>query len=152
MLTILSNGGNGDVAVMGTLYVRGDDDGLWYGCGLSYDAGLGIYLWSVGSGASSVPRDTVNISDRNLGDSYFMRDADHVWHQFSMTATDIAMPGYVWTDMSQSSSVPSVRRRRQNMRADDGLYITDIEGSQIHKMGVTGGFWSELTQGYSIPL
>jgi len=152
MLTIISNGGNGDVAVLDSLYVRGDDDGLWYSAGLSYDSGLGVYLWSVGLYGSSAPSNSINISDRILGDSYFHRDADHYWHQFSMTATDFATPGYVWTDLSQSASVPTVRRRRQNMRADDGLYITDMGGSQIHKMGVSGGLWSELAQGYGIPL
>jgi hypothetical protein len=152
MLTILSNGGNGDVAVLDALYVRGDDDGLWYSAGLSYDSGLGIYLWSVGLYGSSAPGNSVNISDRVLGDSYYQRDGDNYWHQFSMTATDITTPGYVWTDADQSITIPGVRRRLRNVRADDGLYITDIDGSQIHKMGVTGGLWSELSQGYSIPL
>lgn len=153
MLTILNTGAGGEVGVLENLYVRGDDDGLWYSCGLTFDSGLGIYLWSVGgSGSTSVPSNSVNISDRVIGDSYFQRDADNTWHQFIMTPTDPPTFGYVWTDTNQSVAIPGVRRRIRNLRAEDGLYITDSEGSQIHKMGVTSGLWSELTQGYSIPL
>lgn len=154
MLTIIpgsGGGGRGSVAALGSLYVRGDDDGLWYSAGLSYDSGLGIYLWSVGA-AGSLPHPSFNISDRVLGAAYFAQDGDGIWHTFNMTATDIATPGYVWTDTDQSASRPSVFSMRPNLRADDGLYIVDLDGAQIHKMGVSGGLWSELNQGYSIPL
>lgn len=154
MLTIIpgsGGGGRGSVASLGNLYVRGDDDGLWYSAGLTYDTGLGIYLWSVGL-AGSPPSPSFNISDRVLGSAYFAKDADNDWHTFNMTPTDPAVFGYVWTDVDQSSTTPHVYSIRPNLRADDGLYITDMGGEQIHKMGVSGGLWVELTQGYTIPM
>lgn len=155
MLTIIpgtGGGGRGSVASLGNLYVRGDDDGLWYSAGLSFDSGLGIYLWSVGL-AGSVPHPSFNISDRVLGSAYFARDTDGDWHTFNMTPVDVpTVPGYVWTDTDQSSTTPHVFSIRPNLRAEDGLYIVDMGGEQIHKMGVTGGLWAELNQGYSIPL
>lgn len=155
MLTILpgtGGGGSGSVASLGNLYVRGDDDGLWYSAGLRYQADLGIYLWDVGL-ASSPGSPSFNISDRVLGSAYFVRDGAGVWHTFNMTMVEpIEVPGYVWTDTAQSSTTPHVFSIRQNLRADDGVYITDLGGEQIHKMGVTGGLWAELSQGYTIPL
>ena len=154
MLTVLRSigSGQGDVGVMGSLWIKGDDDAQWYECLLTYDSGMGLYLWTSRGPSSSAPADSINISDRVIGDSYFARDATQTWHQFSLTATDSVVPGYVWTDMDQTSTVPTVRRRRQNVRAEDGLYLIDMDGSQIHKMGITGGMWAELNQGYSIPL
>lgn len=151
MLTILNTGTTGEIGVLENLYIRGDDDGLWYEAGMVYDSGLGIYLWSVGLYGSSPPSNSVNISDRVIGDSYFHRDGTNQWHQFTMTPTDPFM-AYVWTDSNQSIVVPGVQRRLRKVRAEDGLNIVDQSGDQIHKMGVTGGLWSELNQGYSIPL
>lgn len=155
MLTIIpgtGGGGRGSVASLGSLYIRGDDDGLWYSAGLRWQADLGIYIWDVGL-AGSPASPSFNISDRVLGSAYFVRDDTGSWHTFNMTPVDVpAVPGYVWTDASQSSTAPHVFSIRPNLRADDGLYITDMGGAQIHKMGVTGGLWAELSQGYSIPL
>lgn len=155
MLTIIpgsGGGGRGSVASLGSLYVRGDDDGLWYSAGLAFDSFLGIYLWSVGL-AGSPPSPSFNISDRVIGSAYFAKDGNNNWHTFNMTPVDVpTVPGFVWTDVDQSSTRPHVFSIRPNLRADDGLYITDMGGEQIHKMGVTGGLWSELNQGYTIPL
>lgn len=154
MLTILpgsGGGGRGSVAALGSLYIRGDDDGLWYSAGLRWQADLGIYIWDVGL-AGSLPSPSFNISDRVLGAAYFAKDADNTWHTFTMTPTDPPVFGYVWTDSAQLSTTPHVFSIRPNLRADDGLYIVDMGGAQIHKMGVTGGLWADLTQGYTIPM
>lgn len=146
-------GGAGSVASTGSLYVRGDDDGYYYTVGMQYDPVLGIYLWSVGTYGPQAPDHSVNISSRVLGPAYFTQDNTGTWHTFVMTSTDPPTFGYVWTDVSQfTTPAPAVFRRGANFRADDGVYVTDIDGSQIHKMGVTGGMWSELNQGYTIPL
>lgn len=147
-LTILgAQGGPGSMAILENLYLRGDDDGLWYSAGLTFDTGLGIYLWSVG--LSDSPSHSVNISDRVVGSAFFMRDADEDWHTFMMTPTDPAVFGYAWTDYAQSATTPTASSRRRIARCDDGLYLIDSAGDQIHKMGVTGGLWSELKQGYN---
>ncbi len=146
--TILGGvGGPAALAVMENLYVRGDDDGLWYSAGLSLDPTFGVYLWATG-GPGSLPGGTVNISDRVLGTAYFMRDETDSWHTFIMTPTDPAMFGYVWTDYDQSLTVPSATARRRTARAEDGLYIVDVDGASIHKLGITGGLWAELGQGF----
>lgn len=142
-------GGPGSMAILEILYVRGDDDDLVYSAGLSFDSGLGIYLWSVGLHGSDMPRNTVNISDRVIGSAFFMRDGDEDWHTFMMTPTDPPIFGYVWTDYAQSASTPVAASRRRIARCDNGLYVIDSAGEQIHKMGVTGGLWSELNQGYN---
>jgi len=146
MLSIIG-GGNGDLGVLDSLYVKGDDDGLWYACSMSLVDGA--YFWSSG-GPTTLPSGTVNISDRVLGDSLFVRDGDEIWHQFGLIMSDTG--AYTWTDADQTATVPTVRQRRRLTRAEDGVYIIDSDGLQVHKMGVTGGLWSELAQGYGIPL
>lgn len=143
------------MAVMAGLYVRGDDDGLWYPVGMYFDSVFSIYLWNVGSPSSEYPQGAVNISNKVVGSAYFSKDGLNIWHKFNMTPTDPGYGpdmGYVWTDTSQSSSNPTVASRRLNARCDDGLYIVDGGGAQIHKMGVSGGLWTDLAQGYAIPL
>jgi hypothetical protein len=146
-LTVFGIGGlslyASSVAGMG-LSVKGDDDGLWYGVGLSYNAALGVYLWSVSSG--SYPGGAINVSGKILGNSYYALDGAANWHQFVMTPTD-TLGGYVWTDYAQSAVAPVVYAMPAAIRADDGLYIIDVDGYTIHKMGVSGGFWTELNQG-----
>lgn len=150
MALILRGISDSELAVSQHLYVLGDDDGLWYEVGFSYDSGLGVYIWSTPS-LVTLPNGTVNISDRLMGSSIWITDGIGTWHQMVMTQTD-PPTGYAWTDYTQSTSTPSAHRRVPKARADDGIYIADIDGAQIHKMGVTGGEWAELTQGYTVPL
>ena len=155
MATILNGqtySGRWSIAVMNKLYVKGDDDGLWYEFYLALDSGTGVYIWSAGGASSEYPTGAVNISDHIIGSAFLIQDALDYWHQFNMTETDPAGFGYVWKDTDQFTTTPTVSSRRLNVRADDGLYITDLGGAQIHKMGVTGGLWTELSQGYTIPL
>jgi hypothetical protein len=152
ILSSYGGGGRGSVAALGNLCVKAADDGNWYDVGMKYDPVLGVYLWSVGLYGATAPDRSVNVSDHLLGPAYFCQDDTGVWHAFIMTPTDAPMPGYVWTDVDQFTVSPLVYRTGRNLRADDGLYMTDISGAQIHKMGVSGGFWSELNQGYTIPL
>lgn len=149
MLTVIRSYDDAQFAFPDRLYVRGDDDGLWYEAGFTYDSVTGVYLWNVGS--SSLPSGTFNISDTLIGSTMWRMDADDVWHQLVMTETDTP-GGYVWTDYSQTTSQPTATRRVPRARAEDGIYIADVNGYQIHKMGVTGGLWAELTQGYTVPL
>jgi hypothetical protein len=150
ILDSYGGGGRGSVAAMGSLVIKSSDDGLWYTAGLQLDPTFGVYLWNVGVYGASAPDHSVNISDRLLGPTYFAQDGANVWHTFIMTPADAS--GYVWTDISQVSASPVAYRTARNLRADDGLYMVDINGSQIHKMGISNGFWSELNQGYTVPM
>ena len=144
-------GGKHSVAVSDRLYVRGDDDGAWYECRLDLDTASGAYLWV--TEPSNLPHGTVNISDRNIGSAFYMQDRAGNWHRFNLMATDTQGDiGYTWADMDQSTSAPHVNSRRPRFRAEDGIYMIDEGGAFIHKMGITGGLWSDLTQGYTVPL
>lgn len=149
MLTVLRPYDDAYFTFPDKLYVAADDTGDWYEVGFTFDSVLGIYLWNIGT--SSLPSGTVNVSDRVIGSTLWKPDPLGTWHQMVMTETDPAI-GYAWTDYAQTGTAPTATRRVPRARADDGIYIVDVDGAQIHKMGITGGLWAELNQGTSIPL
>jgi hypothetical protein len=151
MATILRGFDDSNLAISQHLYVKGDDDGLWYEVGFSLDPVFGIYMWGTPN-LVDTPHGTRNISDGILGAAIWIADPLGTWHQMTMTLADPTVQGYSWTDYNQTTSTPSVGRRTPHARADDGIYLIDSDGNQIHKMGVTGGRWAELNQGYSLPL
>ena len=154
MLPSETGGGRHSVGVETLLYVRGDDDDLWYTAGLTLDNG--VYIWST-SGPVDLPPRTVNLSNRIVGSAFWVADPLGTWHEFNLTRVGVAGvegvdTGYTWTDTTQITTAPAVFSRRPLWRAEDGVYVVDIDGHKIHKLGITGGIWSDLTQGYAIPL
>lgn len=144
---ILRRIADGRILVTGSLWVKGDT-GRWHECrpllaGWTVDA----------TGAASYPEGAIDLSGESIGSSFYIKSADDgLYHQFVMTVNDPSDPGFTWADYAQSSSLPGVHITLANARCEDGLYLVDVEGSQLHKMSVVAGVWTEEAQGYTIPL
>jgi len=153
MLDVLRKLYDGEFYVTESLWVKGDT-GRYHESRPILDQAFGVVLWSVDSvGTGDYPEDAIDIGGRNIGTAFLMRSADDgLVHQFVMTPGDPDGSVFFWTDYAQFAAPAVARRRVRNARVENGLYIVDTSGSQLHKMSVIGGLWSEENQGYSIPL
>ena len=150
MIGALREDNEGFVGVRLAFYVRGDDDDVWYGVGVTYSPATG-YFFVVGPVGTELPDSkTINVSDRLVGSAFYIRDSAKVWHDFIIELDEGG--DYTWTHLSTSTSEPAVQRILDKVRCDDGLYVADVDGAFIHKMGIRGGAWTELARGFTVPM